>query len=180
MKQAERSGEPISMPLPEGSLFVGDTGYFTLCGMRERTAAKQYFLTQAKQNLARLTHQSPASPAPEKQDGGETHLRPREQRKLDKLIETVTHLPNAPFHCALVILLLTHEGQDLSYPEIAHSLHYELGTVRHRTTTVLREEGLIARATSGTGYTSRFSEYCDTRFPGEAEVSNFSASEYGW
>ena len=121
---------------------------------------------QLRHDLARLTQQPSASPVSPRQSEESLHLRPREQRKLDRLIEMVTHLPNAPFHCALVILLLAHEGQDLSYAQIAQALHYEQGTVRHRTTTALREEGLIARATSVTGYTSRFSAYCDTRFPG--------------
>ncbi len=123
-------------------------------------------MVQLRRDLARLTQQPPSSPASEIQNGGEAHLHPREQRKLDRLIEMVTHLPHASFQCALLVLLLTHEGQELSYPQIAHALHYELGTVRHRTTTALRKEGLIARAALGTGYTSRFSTYCDTRFPG--------------
>ncbi len=128
-------------------------------------------MVQLRRDLARLTQQPPSSPAPKTQNGGEAHLHLREQRKLDRLIEMVTHLPHASFQCALLVLLLTHEGQELSYPEIAHALHYELGTVRNRTTTVLRKEGLIARAASGTGYTSRFGAYCDTRFPGaEKEV----------
>ncbi len=128
-------------------------------------------MVQLRRDLVRLTQQLPSSPAPEAQNRGEAHLHLREQRKLDRLIEMVTHLPHASFQCALLILLLTHEGQELSYPEIAHALHYELGTVRHRTTTALRKEGLIARVASGTGYISRFGAYCDTRFPGaEKEV----------
>ncbi len=123
-------------------------------------------MKQLRRDLARLTHQTPSSPASQMQDAEVPQLHPREQRKLDRLMKTVTHLPHASFQCALLALLLTHEGQELSYAEIAHALHYELGTVRHRTTTALRMEGLIARATTVTGYTSQFSTYCDTRFPG--------------
>ena len=50
-KQAERSGEPMSLPLPKGSLFIGDTGYFTLANMRERSEAGEGFLTQAKASV---------------------------------------------------------------------------------------------------------------------------------
>ena len=50
-KEAERSGEPMNFPLPVGSLFIGDTGYFTLAGMRERSEAGEYFLTQAKASV---------------------------------------------------------------------------------------------------------------------------------
>lgn len=118
---------------------------------------------QLRRKLAHLTQQ-PSEP--EKKVSGETHLHPREQRKLSRLIETITHLPHAAFQCALLALLLTHDGQELSYTAIAQYLHYELGTVRHRTTTALRAEGLIARAASVTGYISQFSTYCDIRFPG--------------
>ncbi len=120
-------------------------------------------MVQLRRDLARFTHQQPAS-APHVEAA--SPLRPREQRKLDRLIEMITHLPHVSFQCALLVLLLRHEGQELSYPEIAHHLHYELGTVRNRTTTALQKEGVIARAGSGTGYTSRFASYCDTRFPG--------------
>ena len=141
----------------------------TLDALVERVARLTQQDTETKQlqhDLARLTQRPSASPVPPRHSEESPHLCPREQRKLDRLIEMVTHLPNAPFHCALVILLLAHEGEDLSYAQIAQALHYEQGTVRHRTTTALREEGVIARATSVTGYTSRFSAYCDTRFPG--------------
>ena len=50
-KEAERSGEPMSLALPEDSLFIGDTGYFTLKGMREHSEAGQLYLTQAKASV---------------------------------------------------------------------------------------------------------------------------------
>ncbi len=50
-QEAERSGEAVSTPLPCGSLFLADTGYFTLTQMRERTQAGQWFLTQAKASV---------------------------------------------------------------------------------------------------------------------------------
>ena len=50
-KEAERSGEPMSLPLPDGSLFIADSGYFTLKGMRERSKAGQFYLTQAKASV---------------------------------------------------------------------------------------------------------------------------------
>ena len=118
---------------------------------------------QLQRDLARLTQQ-PSEP--EKEVSGEAQLHPHEQRKLSRLIETIRHLPHAAFQCALLALLLTQDGQELSYIDIAQHLHYELGTVRHRTTTALRTEGLIARAASVTGYISQFSTYCDRRFPG--------------
>jgi len=50
-KEAERSGEAISTPLPAGSLFNADMGYFTLAEMRQRGKCEQYWLTQAKATL---------------------------------------------------------------------------------------------------------------------------------
>ena len=50
-KEAERSGDPMSLPLPDGSLFIGDTGYFTLKGMRQHSEAGQGYLTQAKASV---------------------------------------------------------------------------------------------------------------------------------
>jgi hypothetical protein len=50
-KEAERSGEAISTPLPVGSLFNADMGYFTLQEMRHRGKQGQYWLTQAKATL---------------------------------------------------------------------------------------------------------------------------------
>lgn len=50
-KEAERSGEAISSPLPVGSLFNADMGYFTLAEMRQRSKLEQYWLTQAKATL---------------------------------------------------------------------------------------------------------------------------------
>jgi len=49
--EAERSGPAISTPLPVGSLFHGDMGYFTLGEMRQRGKQGQYWLTQAKATL---------------------------------------------------------------------------------------------------------------------------------
>ena len=144
----------------------------TLNALQERMTALTQHDAETKQlqrELARLTHQPPASPPPAPQDEDILCLHPREQRKLKSLLGTVTHLPQAPFQCALVVLLLTHEGQDLSYAEIARHLHYDVNTVRNRTTTALQKEGLIARASSVMGYTSRFSVYCSTRFPGAEE-----------
>ena len=142
----------------------------TLDALSERVARLTKADTEVRQlqhDLAHLTtHQPSASAAPVAPPAQASSLLPHEQRKLNRLIKKILHLPHAPFQCALLTLLLTHEGKDLSYPEIARALHYEEGTVRHRTTTALREEGLIGRIASGTGYTSRFSAYCDTRFPG--------------
>src|SRR6059058_3216459 len=50
-REAERSGPAISTPLPVGSLFHGDMGYFTLAEMRQRGQQGQYWLTQAKATL---------------------------------------------------------------------------------------------------------------------------------
>ncbi len=50
-REAERSGEAISTPLPAGSVFNADTGYFTLGQMRQRGQLGQYWLTQAKATL---------------------------------------------------------------------------------------------------------------------------------
>ena len=50
-REAERSGPAISTPLPVGSLFNADMGYFTLQEMRQRGKLKQYWLTQAKATL---------------------------------------------------------------------------------------------------------------------------------
>jgi hypothetical protein len=50
-QEAERSGEPISTPVPVGSLFNADMGYFTLQEMRQRDQQGQYWLTQAKATL---------------------------------------------------------------------------------------------------------------------------------
>jgi len=144
----------------------------TLNALTQRLTALTQHDAETKQlqrDLARLTHQPPASPAPAPRDGEVLPLHPREQRKLRSLIGTVTHLPQAPFQCALLVLLLTHEGQDLSYAQIAQHLHYDVNTVRKRSTTALRQEGLLARASSVMGYTSRFSLYCSTRFPGADE-----------
>jgi hypothetical protein len=48
---AERSGPAIQTPLPAGSLFNADMGYFTLPQMRQRGQQGQYWLTQAKATL---------------------------------------------------------------------------------------------------------------------------------
>ncbi len=50
-QEPERSGEAISSPLPAGSLFNADMGYFTLQEMRQRGTREQYWLTQAKATL---------------------------------------------------------------------------------------------------------------------------------
>src|SRR2546421_4060361 len=49
--EAERSGPVIQTPLPGGSLFNADMGYFTLQHMRQRRQQGQYWLTQAKATL---------------------------------------------------------------------------------------------------------------------------------
>ena len=46
--EAERSGPAINTPLPVGSLFNADMGYFTLQEMRQRGTCEQYWLTQAR------------------------------------------------------------------------------------------------------------------------------------
>ena len=50
-REPERSGEALSTPLPAGSLFNADMGYFTLAEMRQRGKQGQYWLTQAKATL---------------------------------------------------------------------------------------------------------------------------------
>ena len=50
-RAAERSGPAISTPLPPGSLFDADMGYFTLNDMRERDKRGQYWTGHAKANL---------------------------------------------------------------------------------------------------------------------------------
>jgi hypothetical protein len=55
-QQAERSGPAISTPLPVGSLFNADMGYFTLGEMRQRGKQGQYWLTQAKATLTLIDH----------------------------------------------------------------------------------------------------------------------------
>ncbi len=50
-QEAERSGPAIHTPLPAGSLFNADMGYFTLPQMRQRGQQGQYWLTQAKATL---------------------------------------------------------------------------------------------------------------------------------
>lgn len=50
-REAERSGPAISTPLPVGSLFNADMGYFTLGDMRQRDQQGQRWLTQAKATL---------------------------------------------------------------------------------------------------------------------------------
>ena len=47
-REAERSGEAHEAPLPKGSLFDVDGGYFTLAEMRAHSAAGRYCLTAAK------------------------------------------------------------------------------------------------------------------------------------
>jgi hypothetical protein len=55
-REAERSGPAISTPLPVGSLFNADMGYFTLKEMCQRGKLKQYWLTQAKATLTFIDH----------------------------------------------------------------------------------------------------------------------------
>src|SRR5205085_9855777 len=50
-REAERSGPAISTPLPTGSLFNADMGYFTLSDMRQRGKQGQFWLSQAKATL---------------------------------------------------------------------------------------------------------------------------------
>src|SRR5205807_5054136 len=50
-REAERSGPAISTPLPVGSLFHADMGYFTLPEMRQRGKQGHFWLTQAKATL---------------------------------------------------------------------------------------------------------------------------------
>jgi hypothetical protein len=50
-REAERSGPAINTPLPVGSLFNADMGYFSLGEMRQRGKQGQYWLTQAKATL---------------------------------------------------------------------------------------------------------------------------------
>ncbi|GAC1348851.1 MAG: hypothetical protein NVSMB27_18190 [Ktedonobacteraceae bacterium] len=50
-REAERSGEAHEAPLPKGSLFDVDGGYFTLGEMRAHSAAGRYCLTAAKAGI---------------------------------------------------------------------------------------------------------------------------------
>ena len=54
--EAERSGPAINTPLPVGSLFNADMGYFTLSEMRQRGKQGQYWLTQSKATLTFIDH----------------------------------------------------------------------------------------------------------------------------
>jgi hypothetical protein len=45
---AERSGEAIETPMPVGSLFIGDSGYFALADMRQRSRQGDFWMTPAK------------------------------------------------------------------------------------------------------------------------------------
>ncbi len=56
-RAAERSGPALSTPLPVGSLFNADMGYFTLPQMRQRSKLGQYWLTQAKATLTIIDQQ---------------------------------------------------------------------------------------------------------------------------
>src|SRR5438067_5629859 len=53
-REPERSGPAITPPLPVGSLFHGDMGYFTLSEMGQRGKQGQYWLSQAKATLTLL------------------------------------------------------------------------------------------------------------------------------
>lgn len=50
-REAERSGAAVEMPLPEGSLYVVDLGYFTLSLMRQHGANGHFWLCPAKSNV---------------------------------------------------------------------------------------------------------------------------------
>jgi hypothetical protein len=50
-REAERSGEAHEAPLPKGSLFDVDGGYFTLAEMRAHSAAERYCITAAKAGI---------------------------------------------------------------------------------------------------------------------------------
>ena len=53
-REPERSGPAITTPLPVGSLFHGEMGYFTLSEMGQRGKQGQYWLSQAKATLTLL------------------------------------------------------------------------------------------------------------------------------
>jgi hypothetical protein len=50
-REAERSGEAHEAPLPKGSLFDVDGGYFTLAEMRAHSVAERYCITAAKAGI---------------------------------------------------------------------------------------------------------------------------------
>jgi hypothetical protein len=50
-REAERSGEAVETPLPEGCLYVVDLGYFTLAGMRRHSEQGHFWLCPAKANV---------------------------------------------------------------------------------------------------------------------------------
>jgi len=54
-REAERSGPASSTPLPVGSLFHGDMGYFTLGEMGQRGKQGQYWLSQGHADPHRLS-----------------------------------------------------------------------------------------------------------------------------
>ena len=62
--------------------------------------------------------------------------------------------------------MIEREGKEFSYEELSRELRYMLSTVRGESTTALQREGLIQRAASLLGYTSRFTDYCQVRYPG--------------
>jgi hypothetical protein len=53
-REASRSGPAISTPLPRGSLFDADMGYFTLQDMRQRGKLGQYWTAHSSANLTIL------------------------------------------------------------------------------------------------------------------------------
>src|SRR5207244_12513610 len=58
-REAERSGPAITTPLPVGSLFHGEMGYFTLSEMGQRGKQGQYWLSQAQATPTPVDQQGP-------------------------------------------------------------------------------------------------------------------------
>jgi len=91
-------------------------------------------------------------------------LTPPQQRKLKGLLTRLQKLSR--FQRCLLRFLIEREGRECSYEEISRELRYMLSSVRAKSTTALQREGLIQRATTLLGYTSRFTDYCLVKYPG--------------
>lgn len=123
-----------------------------------------------REELARFVAQEGqvAAQAKDQLDQGSDGLTIPQQRKLKGLITRLKKLSR--FQRCLLCLLIKHEGKEFSYEELSRELRYMLSTVRGESTTALQREGLVQRATTLLGYTSRFTDYCLVKYPG-AHVS---------
>jgi hypothetical protein len=124
-------------------------------------------IQQLRAQVDQLLRQPDQTPSLEEVRGIGDSLTSAQEQKLKRLIKDIRGL--SKFQRLLLTLLMSHEGNELSYEDISRLLRYEMGTVRNATTSVLQNKGLIARATMTQGYVSRFSAFCKERFPGADE-----------